>query len=103
MVTPRKSDGVNPKTTEPTSLDLATECERLRAENARLTALLARHGIPHRQNGDEPTEASRPPGVSSTSLPTDGKITLFRRLFRGRDDAYPVRWESRNGRSCVFR
>jgi len=90
---------VNPKTTEPTSLDLATECERLRAENARLTALLARHGIPHHQNGDEPTEASRPPSVSSASLSTEEKIALFRRLFRGRDDAFSVRWESRNGRS----
>lgn len=90
---------MSPKTTEPTSHDLATECERLRAENAHLTALLARHGIPHRQNGDKPTEASRPPSVSSASLSTDEKIALFRRLFRGRDDAYPVRWESRNGRS----
>lgn len=99
MVTPRKSDGVGPKTTEPTSLDLATECERLCTENTRLTTLLERHGIPHRQNGDEPTEASRPPGVSPANLSTEEKIAHFRRLFRGRDDAYPVRWESRNGRS----
>lgn len=27
-------------------------------------------------------------------LPPDAKVKLFRRLFRGREDVYPVRWES---------
>lgn len=32
-------------------------------------------------------------------LSTKEKITFFRRLFRGRTDAYPIRWESKAGRS----
>jgi hypothetical protein len=32
------------------------------------------------------------PVNSHSSLPE--KLTLFRRLFRGRDDVYPIRWES---------
>jgi hypothetical protein len=30
------------------------------------------------------------------SLSTDEKVALFRRLFRGRADVYPVRWESKS-------
>jgi hypothetical protein len=30
------------------------------------------------------------------SLSTDEKVALFRRLFRGRTDVYPVRWESKS-------
>ena len=26
---------------------------------------------------------------------TDQKVALFRRLFRGRTDVYPIRWESK--------
>lgn len=32
-------------------------------------------------------------------LTTEEKVTLFRRLFRGRTDVYPVRWESKAGKS----
>jgi len=42
-------------------------------------------------------------GVRNPQIPThfdtDKKITLFRRLFRGRDDVYPQRWESAKGMS----
>ena len=31
--------------------------------------------------------------------PTAEKVTLFRSLFRGREDIYPIRWESKAGRS----
>ncbi|MGH7948034.1 MAG: TOTE conflict system archaeo-eukaryotic primase domain-containing protein, partial [Candidatus Binataceae bacterium] len=31
--------------------------------------------------------------------PTSEKIALFRSLFRGREDIYPLRWESKTGRS----
>ena len=64
----------------------------LRAENARLVALLEAHGIAWRL----PSESL--PSVSEQDLsrlaPYE-KIALFRRLFRGRADVYPVRWESR--------
>ncbi len=34
-----------------------------------------------------------------TRFTTDDKIALFRRLFRGREDVYPLRWESAKGTS----
>jgi len=72
-----------------------TERDRLaalQAENERLVALLDSHGIQWRQ------PPSPQPGVrepESTNLSTDEKVGLFRRLFRGRVDVYPVRWESK--------
>jgi hypothetical protein len=65
---------------------------RLKAENERLVALLEANGIqwraaPERAESDSKPETSR--------LSTGDKVALFRRLFRGRTDVYPVRWESR--------
>ncbi len=69
------------------------ELVRLRAENARLIGLLEAHGIAWRlpEPGSVPTVAA--------SLTTDEKVALFRRLFRGRMDVYPVRWENKAGKS----
>ncbi|RJG02125.1 TOTE conflict system archaeo-eukaryotic primase domain-containing protein [Noviherbaspirillum sedimenti] len=62
----------------------------LQAENARLIALLDAHGIEWRP--PQPTvQVAREPGLSQLS--TAEKVALFRRLFRGRTDVYPVRWE----------
>ncbi|MBU6489359.1 MAG: DEAD/DEAH box helicase family protein [Burkholderiales bacterium] len=64
----------------------------LRAENARLIALLEAHGIAWRL----PSQSVPPPKMAELSrLSTDEKVTLFRKLFRGRTDVYPVRWESK--------
>jgi superfamily II DNA or RNA helicase len=65
----------------------------LQAENARLTALLDAYGI-----------AWRTPTAPSPTLPTPEpfrfstgeKVALFRKLFRGRTDVYPIRWEGKN-------
>lgn len=65
---------------------------RLRAENARLIALLEAHGIDW-QSRPEPSPPASVQDISKLS--TQEKVTLFRRLFRGRDDVYPVRWESK--------
>jgi superfamily II DNA or RNA helicase len=65
----------------------------LRAENARLVALLISHGIEWRK----PADVEVQPAVSSLS--TDQKVTLFRRRFLGRTDVYPVRWESKAGKA----
>ena len=65
----------------------------LRAENARLVALLVAHDIEWRK----PAEADVLPAASALS--TDQKVTLFRRLFLGRTDVYPVRWESKAGKT----
>ena len=62
---------------------------KLQAENARLIALLEARGI----------EWRLPASSASTSEPsklsTGDKVALFRRLFRGRTDIYPIRWESK--------
>lgn len=63
----------------------ASQLATLRAENARLIALLERHGIAR----------SLPHKPEPSRLSTDEKIGLFRRLFRGRTDVYPIRWESK--------
>ena len=63
------------------------EVSALRAENSRLIALLESHGIGWRAR----QKPSAPP-VEPSRLSTDEKVALFRRLFRGRTDVYPVRW-----------
>jgi hypothetical protein len=37
--------------------------------------------------------------ANTATLTTEQKITLFRKLFRGRTDVYPVRWQNSAGRS----
>ena len=74
----------------------------LQAENARLVALLELRGIEWRT---PPSPVSRPalaapapepePEPLRSSLSTAEKVALFRRLFRGRTDIYPVRWEGK--------
>jgi hypothetical protein len=46
----------------------------------------------------EQTQTSRS-NLYFTELSTDAKIELFRGLFKGREDVYSIRWESKNGRS----
>lgn len=73
----------------------------LQAENASLIALLEAHGIDWRL----PPEAAAPRTAPATKnepqrLSIAEKVALFRKLFRGRSDVYPVRWESeKTGRS----
>ncbi len=69
------------------------ELTRLRAENARLIALLDSYGIDWRHD-PAPTAASAPLSPEPSNLSTAEKVALFRRLFRGRTDVHPVRWES---------
>src|SRR4051812_45633662 len=75
-----------------------TECETLRAKNARLAALLDAHGIDWQ--GPEPAPVSSVPVEPGLSrLSTEKKIALFRRLFRGRTDVSPTRWTNKAGES----
>ncbi|QXP85816.1 DEAD/DEAH box helicase family protein [Methylococcus sp. Mc7] len=66
------------------------ELAALRAENARLISLLESHGIEWRAR-----QQPSPLPVEPSRLSTDEKVDLFRRLFRGRTDVFPVRWESK--------
>ena len=95
----------------------------LQAENVRLIALLEQHGIEWRlscaQMRPAPSETAKESLDSNTSnesshskygttdvgvaeqkpkssqLAPAEKVALFRRLFRGRVDVFPVRWESK--------
>jgi len=83
--------------------DLHKECERLRAENARLVTLLEKHGI-SREPAHPPANLRETPARYSCEkqlcqMEPAEKVALFRRLFRGRLDVYPLRWESAKGRS----
>lgn len=65
----------------------------LKADNDRLIALLETHDIEWRL----PLEPD--PIVTIEAEPSNfsaqEKVALFRRLFRGRTDVYPIRWESK--------
>jgi superfamily II DNA or RNA helicase len=68
----------------------------LQAENARLVALLESHGVEWRlPSVPAPSTQESEPDLPPSSLSTAEKVALFRRLFRGRTDVYPVRWESK--------
>lgn len=81
-----------------------SECARLKAENAHLKKLL---GLPLEETPPSLKITFAEPLISYTSLETrvnnnssaEAKIALFRSLFRGREDVYPVRWERKDGRS----
>ena len=78
------------------------ELDQLRRENARLIGLLEAHGIAWRSS--EPPRTEPPPDsaqpVASAPGSAEQKVALFRRLFRGRDDVYALRWQSNSsGRS----
>jgi len=81
------------------------ECERLRQENSRLKTQLSSSLLqptPDLQipsNDQIETKSSDVETVSGSELTPDDKISLFRSLFRGREDVYPVRWESQKGKS----
>lgn len=65
----------------------------LKAENARLIALLDANGIQWRMQ--QPERSSPASAPEPSRLSTDEKVALFRRLFRGRTDVYPIRWEGK--------
>lgn len=73
------------------------ELARLKKENAYLKKLLS--NMMHQREANESTESiSEVRILTNRSLPQE-KITLFQSLFKGRTDAYAVRWESKNGKS----
>ena len=86
------------------SLNEHDELHQLREENAHLKKLLTNHGIiweepPIPEPAPAPTESAPTP----THFTTNDKIALFRRLFRGREDVYPQRWESVNAGPVTHR
>jgi superfamily II DNA or RNA helicase len=93
----RMPDQDNPQELLKTAQD---ECQRLREENAQLRAML---GINQSSPHDAVQQAAPVPKLSSTtrsgvSTPEE-KISLFRDLFRGREDVFAIRWEGKSGKS----
>jgi superfamily II DNA or RNA helicase len=88
--------------------DALAERVQLRAENERLRGLL---GLPSNSSRLEEKISEKSPGCASSNMTESAsavmkgrfspeqKIVIFRNLFRGREDVYPVRWESKNGKS----
>jgi superfamily II DNA or RNA helicase len=85
--------------------DLKLENKKLLEENIKLKDLI---------NKDKPETFQRTPvnsevqkksqphvheQVINQQSPNGSKVRLFRNLFRGRDDVYPIRWESQKGKS----
>lgn len=65
----------------------------LKAENNRLIALLETHDIEWRLPPEpDPTVTIE---AEPSNFSVQEKVALFRRLFRGRTDVYPIRWESK--------
>jgi superfamily II DNA or RNA helicase len=77
---------------------LEAECAALRAENAKLRAVI--HGG-ELKNPTETYSVTVPPADTSVrhDSPTADKVALFRLLFRGREDIYPEWWQSKTGRT----
>lgn len=84
------------------------ECARLSAENERLRNIIGSLNLDYTQP-PEPSimkqsslaseSGSDSAKIVSSSSTAERKVALFRDLFRGRDDVYAVRWESRSGKA----
>src|SRR5260370_33379730 len=79
------------------------EGQRLREEVRQLKAILAQHSIPfHELKAPQPASERCLPALSDiaqvvTLSDNQAKITLFRSLFRGREDVYAERWRTKDG------
>ena len=81
---------------DPKLAEALAECERLREE---IRKLRGRLGIPRMETSDPSPSVSDMQGAVTSKSTPDGKVKLFRNLFRGREDVYAVRWEGRNGKA----
>jgi len=71
-----------------------SDIETLKAENKRLINLLEEHGIAWQQ-GEQSIGLPSRKSIQSHLTPPQ-KVNLFRELFRGRNDVFPIRWESKS-------
>ena len=79
------------------------ECEHLREENARLRVRVGQAPdtlapTPNQFSAHNNKKAQASATVTAESRP-ELKVSLFRSLFRGRDDVYALRWEGRSGKT----
>ena len=71
------------------------ECERLKNENIYLKQLVQKMTI---QQKKPENQIDINKAITNQSSPEE-KVRLFRSLFRGRNDVFAKRWQSKNGRS----
>lgn len=88
---------------EPDEQETVIELSKLSEENARLKSLLKAHGIAWEKEytnslGDEISQPSHSENIGQHLTPK-AKVELFRKVFRGRNDVYAVRWQSAKGKS----
>jgi superfamily II DNA or RNA helicase len=77
------------------------ECEYLRAENARLKHRISEahdHGPRPERPPSSDEERLQPTATVHVGSRPEVKVSLFKDLFRGRDDLYAVRWEGKGGK-----
>jgi hypothetical protein len=79
--------------------EVLQEYDRLRRENERFRNLL---GLP--EESQKAFQVTKKPSTTTSATvsndsTTEAKVALFRRFFRGREDIYPVRWETKKGKS----
>jgi len=86
--------------------DARKEVQRLRQEVARLESILNAFSIKRASELPAPISAKPETDTPEPSVPSrtvqlaaDDRVRIFRSLFRGREDVYAVRWESKQGRS----
>jgi hypothetical protein len=76
-----------------------SEIQRLRTENEALRQALGTAAPKAMEPERSPSRSSPPEARVHQQSPAAAKVALFRGLFRGREDIYPLRWESRQGKS----
>ena len=83
--------------------ELEAKCQQLLEENESLKKRMGLEAYPiQRASTSKPVimqEIAIVVASSAKEISTEDKIQLFRNLFRGREDVYPIRWESKNGKS----
>ena len=81
---------------------IEAELRRLTDENARLrrenASLRQKHDYEDQKKIENSADRQETLSITHTSA-TEKKIELFRSLFRGREDVYPIRWDNHKGRS----
>ncbi len=76
------------------------ECQRLSEENAHLRAMLGINQPPPNDAVPRAVPIARLSSTTRSGVSTpEEKISLFRDLFRGREDVFAIRWEGKSGKS----
>ena len=78
-----------------TKKQIAELHQQQKAAETRLQSLQEHLAQYDDKNAYQTTASSNTPIHTATNLTPDEKVTLFRSLFRGRDDVYPKLWQNR--------